>query len=93
MKQRVEIGKRILDSNEQLARQNREKLDAQKVFCINLMASPGAGKTSFILQTINRLPKHICLGVIKGETAQITIDSDKIMQTGMPVVQFTTGGE
>ncbi|MDD3947880.1 MAG: hydrogenase nickel incorporation protein HypB [Anaerolineaceae bacterium] len=93
MKQRVEIVKRILDSNEQLARQNREKLDAHKVFCINLMASPGAGKTSFILQTINRLPKHICLGVIEGDTAPVTIDSDKIMQAGMPVMQINTGGE
>lgn len=93
MKQKIEIVKKIMDSNEQLAQQNREKLDAHKVFCINLMASPGAGKTSFILQTISRLAKDLSLGVIEGDTAPVTIDSDKIRDVGMPVVQINTGGE
>ncbi len=93
MKQKIEIVKKIMDSNEQLAQQNREKLDAHKVFCINLMASPGAGKTSFILQTISRLAKDLRLGVIEGDTAPVTIDSDKIRDAGMPVVQINTGGE
>lgn len=93
MKQRVEIVKRIMDSNEQLAQQNQGKLDAKNVFAINIMASPGAGKTSFILQTIGRLPEGIRMGVIEGDTAPVTIDSDKIMAVGMPVVQINTGGE
>lgn len=93
MKQKIEIVKKIMDSNEQLAQQNRKKLDAHKVFCINLMASPGAGKTSFILQTISRLAKDLSLGVIEGDTAPVTIDSDKIRDVGMPVVQINTGGE
>lgn len=93
MKQRVEIVKRIMDSNEQLAQQNQEKLDAKKVYAINVMASPGAGKTTFILQTIARLPEGIRMGVIEGDTAPVTIDADKIMAAGMPAVQINTGGE
>ncbi|MEL7626040.1 MAG: hydrogenase nickel incorporation protein HypB [Anaerolineaceae bacterium] len=93
MKQRVEIVKRILDSNEQLAQQNRKKLDDHGVFAINVMASPGAGKTTFILQTIARLPKDIHLGVMEGDTAPVTIDSDKIVAAGMPAVQINTGGD
>ncbi len=76
MKQRVEIVKKILDSNEQLAEQNRKKLDDHQVFAINVMASPGAGKTTFILQTITKLPKDLRLAVIEGDTAPVTIDAD-----------------
>ncbi len=93
MKQRVEIVKRILDSNEQLAEQNRKKLDDHQVFGINVMASPGAGKTTFILQTITNLPKDIRLGVIEGDTAPVTIDAEKITAVGMPAVQINTGGD
>ncbi|MDD2521249.1 MAG: hydrogenase nickel incorporation protein HypB [Anaerolineaceae bacterium] len=92
MKQRVEIVTRILDSNDQLAEQNRKKLDAHQVFAINVMASPGAGKTSFIVQTIAKLPEGLRLGVIEGDTAPVTIDSDKIIEAGMPAIQINTGG-
>jgi hydrogenase nickel incorporation protein HypB len=58
------------------------------------MASPGAGKTSFILATINSLlDENIQIGVIEGDTAPVTIDSDKISAAGMPVVQVNTGGQ
>ncbi len=93
MKQRVEIVKKILDSNEKLAEQNRKKLDDHQVFAINVMASPGAGKTTFILQTIANLPKDLRLGVIEGDTAPVTIDADKITAVGMPAVQINTGGD
>jgi hydrogenase nickel incorporation protein HypB len=93
MKKRVEIVKRIMDSNEQLAEQNRQKLDDHQVFGINVMASPGAGKTSFILQTISRLSEGLRLGVIEGDTAPVTIDADKITDAGMPAVQINTGGD
>lgn len=93
MKQRVEIVKRIMDSNDRLAHNNQAILDQYHVFGINLMASPGAGKTSFILETIKRLPAEIKLGVIEGDTAPVTIDSDKIAAAGIPAVQVNTGGE
>lgn len=93
MKQRVEIVKKILDSNEQLAEQNRKKLDQHQVFAINVMASPGAGKTTFILQTIKNLPEGMRLAVIEGDTAPVTIDADKIAAAGIVAVQINTGGE
>lgn len=93
MSKRVEIVKRIMDSNEQLAEQNRQNLDRHGVFCINVMASPGAGKTSVILKTIANLPEDLRLGVIEGDTAPVTIDADKIVNAGMPAVQINTGGD
>lgn len=93
MSQRVEIVKRIMDSNEQLAEQNRQRFDRHGVFCINVMASPGAGKTSLILKTIANLPDELRLGVIEGDTAPVTIDADKIVNAGMPAVQINTGGD
>ncbi len=93
MSQRVEIVKRIMDSNDRLAQNNQDVLEKNHIFGINLMASPGAGKTSFILETIKRLPAEIKLGVIEGDTAPVTIDSDKIAAAGIPAVQINTGGE
>jgi hydrogenase nickel incorporation protein HypB len=93
MPQRVEIVKKIMDSNDRLAQNNQAILDQHRVYSLNLMASPGAGKTSFILETIKRLPAEIKLGVIEGDTAPVTIDSDKIAAAGIPVVQINTGGE
>ena len=93
MKQRVEIVKKILDSNEQLAEQNRKILDEHQVFGINVMASPGAGKTTFILQTIKNLAEGMRLAVIEGDTAPVTIDADKITAAGIVAVQINTGGE
>ncbi len=93
MPQRVEIVKRIMDSNDRLAQNNQALLDQHQIYGINLMASPGAGKTSFILETIKRLPANIKLGVIEGDTAPVTIDADKIVAAGMPAVQINTGGD
>jgi hydrogenase nickel incorporation protein HypB len=93
MKKRVEIVKRIMDSNDRLAQNNQAILDRNQVYGVNLMASPGAGKTSVILETIKRLPAKIRLGVIEGDTAPVTIDSDKIAAAGIPAVQINTGGE
>lgn len=93
MPQRVEIVKKIMDTNDRLAQTNQATLDQNHVFGINIMASPGAGKTSVILETIKRLPAGIKLGVIEGDTAPVTIDADKIVAAGMPAVQINTGGD
>ena len=90
---KVEIVEKILEANDQLAKTNRDILDLAGCFGINIMASPGAGKTSFILQTIRNLSSSIRIGVIEGDTAPVTIDADKIMETGSPAVQINTGGE
>jgi len=93
MNRKVEIVRKILDSNDRLAAENRKRLDALKILGLNVMASPGAGKTSFLLKTIERLPESIHLGVIEGDTAPVTIDADKIVAQGVPAVQINTGGE
>ena len=90
---RVPVVERILSANDRLAEQNRARLDAAHVFGINIMASPGAGKTSTILQTIKALSAQVRIGVIEGDTAPVTIDADKVIAVGMPAVQVNTGGE
>ena len=90
---RVPIVEKILSANDQLADQNRQRLDETGVFGLNIMASPGAGKTSLILKTIEKLAPSFRLGVIEGDTAPVTIDADKITAAGMPAVQINTGGD
>ncbi|HHY87897.1 MAG TPA: hydrogenase nickel incorporation protein HypB [Chloroflexi bacterium] len=90
---RVTIVERIMDANDQVAELNRRRLDEAGVFGINLMASPGAGKTSTILKTIQMLQPDIKIGVVEGDTAPVTIDADKVLAAGMPAVQINTGGD
>lgn len=90
---KVKIVKKILDANDQLALENRLLLDRAGVFAMNLMASPGAGKTSLILETIERLRGELQVGVIEGDTTPVTIDADKVLAAGVPVVQINTGGD
>lgn len=90
---RIPIVEKILNANDQIAEVNRAKLDAADVFSINIMASPGAGKTSTILRTIQALAPALRTGVVEGDTAAVTIDADKINAAGMPAVQINTGGD
>ncbi len=88
---KIPVVKEILSANDQIAAENRELFDRHNLFVLNLMASPGAGKTSFILATVDRLPGDIRPGVIEGDVAS-SIDADKIAAQGMAVVQINTGG-
>jgi len=88
----IKILKDILGVNEQIARMNREILEKNKVFSVNIMASPGAGKTSLVLQTIRALGKTIKIGVIEGDISS-SIDAQTVGKAGVPVVQINTGGE
>jgi hydrogenase nickel incorporation protein HypB len=90
---KVQVVEKILDANDQLASQVQTLLTESGVFSINIMASPGAGKTSVILKTIEKLAGKMRIGVIEGDTAPVTIDSDKVMALGIPVVQINTGGQ
>ncbi len=90
---RITIVEKLLNENDRLADQNRQRINQSNTYAINLMASPGAGKTSFILASINALlDEGVVIGVIEGDTAPVTIDSDKISAAGMPAVQINTGG-
>lgn len=89
---RVPIVEKILSANDRIAEENRSRLEAHGVFSLNFMASPGAGKTSAILRTIEGLKARHRIGVIEGDTAAVTIDSDKVVAAGAPAVQINTGG-
>src|SRR5690606_39256736 len=81
------------DANDQVAELNRRLLDEAGVLAINIMASPGAGKTSLILQTLRALSTEFRIAVIEGDTAPVTIDADKVSALGIPAVQINTGGD
>lgn len=88
---KVPVVQRILSANDQIAAENRARFDAAGVFVLNVMASPGAGKTSLILATAPHLSPAVRVGVIEGDVAS-TIDADRIAAAGIPVVQINTGG-
>jgi len=88
----IKVLKDILSANDQIAGRNRQLLDSNKVFAVNVMASPGAGKTSLILETIKRLKSKYKIGVIEGDISS-NIDAVAVSKTKVPVVQINTGGE
>ncbi|HSM25472.1 MAG TPA: hydrogenase nickel incorporation protein HypB [Anaerolineaceae bacterium] len=90
---KVQVIEKIFEANDQLASQIQTTLSDSGIFSINIMASPGAGKTSVILKTIEKLSTQMRIGVIEGDTAPVTIDSDKVSALGLPVVQINTGGQ
>lgn len=93
MTQRIPIVERILSANDRLAEENRSRLDAAGVFALNLMASPGAGKTSLIEQTLPRLAENLRVAVVDGDIAT-SIDADRAAAAGAVfAVQVNTGGE
>jgi hydrogenase nickel incorporation protein HypB len=89
---KIKVLKNILDANEQIAARNRARLDEHRVIALNIMASPGAGKTSLVVRTVRELKNKLRLGVVEGDIAS-TIDADRVAQEGVPVVQINTGGE
>ena len=89
---KVEVITQVLSANQATAGENRALLKKHHVLGVNLMASPGAGKTSLILQTAQTWAGRYRLGVIEGDVAS-RIDADKVASRDIPVVQITTGGE
>ena len=88
----IKVLKDILGANEQIAARNRELLDKNNVLAVNLMSSPGAGKTSLILATIKELKRKTKIGVIEGDISS-SLDAQMVGKEGVPVVQINTGGE
>lgn len=87
----IKILKNILSANDEIAERNHALLDKNNVFAVNIMASPGAGKTSLILETIRRLKGRIRIGVIEGDITS-SVDAETVGKEGVPVVQINTGG-
>ncbi len=88
---KVDVLENILSVNEKIAKDNRELFDKKKIFVINLMASPGAGKTSFVLKMIAGIKDKFKVAVIEGDIAS-QVDAEKIRAHGIPSVQINTGG-
>jgi len=86
----------VLDANDALAQANREELDRARTYVINLMSSPGAGKTALLERTLERLRGKLRLGVLEGDV-QTTLDADRLARFHIPLVQVNTdpgfGGE
>jgi hydrogenase nickel incorporation protein HypB len=91
-KQRITVVEKILGANEKLAAQNRGLLDKAGIFSLNLMASPGAGKTSLIEHTVKGLAGRLRLAVVDGDIAT-SIDADRAAAAGASAFQINTGGE
>lgn len=92
MTQKVEILENIFGANDRLASTNRRILDAAGVYSVNLMASPGAGKTSLIELTVEKLREEFRIAVIDGDIAT-SLDADRAASAGALAVQINTGGE
>ncbi|MEE8598984.1 MAG: hydrogenase nickel incorporation protein HypB [Dehalococcoidales bacterium] len=87
----IKVLQDILSANDRIARKNRERLDKHGILTINVMSSPGAGKTSLILQTISNLKQEARIAVIEGDIAS-RVDADKVHEQGVEVVQINTAG-
>ena len=87
----IKVVRQILEWNEDCSNEIKDELKQNDIFLINVMGSPGAGKTSLIISLINELSKKYRCGVIEGDVAG-QIDADKMAQMGIPVVQLNTEG-
>jgi hydrogenase nickel incorporation protein HypB len=87
----ITIERKVLEKNDELARQNRALLQQHGLFSLNLVSSPGAGKTSIVERTLERLGKNLRVGVIEGDV-QTDFDARRVARYNVPVVQIVTNG-
>ncbi len=85
----IKVVKKVLDANDEMARQNREMFKEKGVFVLNVMSSPGSGKTATLVKTLGRIMPDIKCAVIVGDICT-TNDADRLATTGAPVVQINT---
>ena len=88
---KVKVVSRILEANERIAADNRKIFDGNGVYVVNLMSSPGAGKTTVLEQTVKLLKGTLNIGVIEGDIMG-TDDAERMSRLEIPVVQINTGG-
>ncbi|MBI5022417.1 MAG: hydrogenase nickel incorporation protein HypB [Ignavibacteriales bacterium] len=87
----ITIERKVLEKNDEIANINRTLLKENKILTLNLVSSPGSGKTSILEQTIDHLKDKIKLSVIEGDV-QTDFDAQRIARHGVPVVQIVTRG-
>ncbi len=88
---KINIEKKILSENEKYALDNIMFFAEQKKLCLNMISSPGSGKTTILTRMINDLKDKIKVGVIEGDL-QTDLDAERIKATGAPAVQINTEG-
>ncbi len=92
MVQKLVVVEQVLSANDRVAENNRQYFDRHAVFAINILASPGAGKTSLIEKTVQMLAGQLRIAVIDGDIAT-SLDADRAAAAGASAVQINTGGE
>jgi hydrogenase nickel incorporation protein HypB len=90
LSQTIDLNRSLLEKNDRHAERNRGFFQAKKVLVLNVLSSPGSGKTTLIRETAARLAGRLRVGVIVGDLATDN-DAQKLRQAGVPVVQITTG--
>jgi hydrogenase nickel incorporation protein HypB len=88
----IKVLKNILNANNQIAEQNRRLLADKSILAVNVMSSPGAGKTTLMLRTAEELKDKARIAVIEGDVSS-SIDTEKLIQAGVTAIQINTGGE
>ncbi len=87
----ITIERKVLEKNDEIARRNRESFSRHGIFVFNIVSSPGAGKTSLLERTLERLGHSLRIAVIEGDV-QTDFDSRRVARYGVPVVQIVTNG-
>ena len=88
---KIKIEKKILSENQKCSIENKSLLTERKKLCLNMISSPGSGKTTILARTITELQGRIKIGVIEGDI-QTDIDAERIRKTGAPAIQINTEG-
>ena len=88
---KVKVVTNILEANDRIAAENKKIFEDAKVYVLNIMSGPGAGKTSLIESSIKEIKGKVRIGVIEGDIAGMD-DAERIDKLGIPVVQINTGG-
>ncbi len=87
----ITIERKVLEKNDEIARQNRELFARHRLFVFNLVSSPGAGKTSLLERTLEALRARLRIAVVEGDV-QTDFDAQRVARYGVPVVQIVTNG-
>jgi hydrogenase nickel incorporation protein HypB len=88
---RIELGQKVLNENARIASELRERFREHGILCLNLISSPGSGKTSLLERTLDRFPRTDRVAVLTGDI-QTENDAARLRRFGFPVKQITTGG-
>jgi hydrogenase nickel incorporation protein HypB len=89
---RIPVVEKILSANDRLALENQAHFDTARVLALNIMASPGAGKTSLVEQTLKGFSGRLRIGMINGDIAT-SFDADRAQAAGATAIQINTGGD